>query len=392
MEKTERESGGSKERWPAFLLSSTRSSAQLPINRSNAGEGIQPGSPTDVNCRRRTYFGSLLALTCLWQWGSLGISFQELWTQRQQATRTLSTFPLSQLAATLPPPSPVHPLLKRVMVSISCFWDVKRLSYLERDLVGISQWRSSRVDICIGTNEPDLFRTSFQDPYLGRLNSSGNIHICPLPGGPLSDNALLNWRTRQLLQFGYEDTTANYTSFIFLEDDLLPTWEALEAWAEDTDLLEPRGLKRSFFRVELLPDSGITVHQDFMVPWSPLSFKHVVIPSGAGGADRRFWQLETISYTGVFVATRAQLGRYIKSKEWSDTTADTTWGDAGVREHASWGLQRFEVSYIEQTLLLVCLSFDYYYIVAVVLLLLLLARLLLLLLLCCCSCPHTYYF
>jgi hypothetical protein len=289
---------------------------------------------------------------------------------------------------------PVHPLLERIMVSISSSWDVQRLTYLERVLMGINEWRAPRVDVCIGSNAPNLHQYILSNS-LKHLNASGNIHTCPLPGDLFHPTAL-NWRTREILGERSLDTEANYTAFVFLEDDLMLSWEALVAWAEDTTILEPYGLKRSFFRTEVHYVTAFPMHQEYLgdnqwvnyvtlpvevteqveegmiedgtqtvrskaAPARGYEVQQAVRESSAKGrgrkdaatpsesgmgqkpmTTRRFVQLPSYTYSGMFAASRAQLERYMSSRFWDVKTGGQCC-DEGAREFASWGFQYFEV-------------------------------------------------
>jgi len=146
-----------------------------------------------------------------------------------------------------------------------------------------------------------------------------------------------------MLGVGYKDESVNYTSFLFLEDDMVVTWEALVAWAKDTEILEPYRLKRSFFRAEIRSDSGKTMYQDFQKKNHEFGVRYVLIPSSTGNnSSRRFVQLKPITYSAMFIASRAQLGRYMKANEWSQATSNQCCTPGG-KEYASWGFQFFEV-------------------------------------------------
>lgn len=46
-------------------------------------------------------------------------------------------------------------------------------------------------------------------------------------------------------------TTTGYTTTLYIEDDTCVTWEALQSWAADTQVLAPLGLIRAFYRTEV---------------------------------------------------------------------------------------------------------------------------------------------
>ena len=55
---------------------------------------------------------------------------------------------------------------------------------------------------------------------------------------------------------------ANYTLFVYMEDDLELTWAALQAWALDESLLAPLGYHRGFVRTEVAQWDGSIMAPD----------------------------------------------------------------------------------------------------------------------------------
>ncbi len=53
--------------------------------------------------------------------------------------------------------------------------------------------------------------------------------------------------------------SADYTTFILLEDDLALGWPALLSWASDTSVLQPRKFQRCFYRTEYREEDGAVV-------------------------------------------------------------------------------------------------------------------------------------
>jgi hypothetical protein len=123
-----------------------------------------------------------------------------------------SAYPLSFSALQQ---EPVHPLLLHPTVAISFHWNASLLGHLEYLLSEIRTWKSPHVDVCIGTNEPERLR-NYMSRSMNRLNATGNVHACPI-ALPLDKDYMLNWRTREVLGQKFNDTQANYTSFVFLE-------------------------------------------------------------------------------------------------------------------------------------------------------------------------------
>ena len=61
---------------------------------------------------------------------------------------------------------------------------------------------------------------------------------------------------------------AGYTAFMYIEADMLVSWESLLAWAADNALLEPLGFQRGFYRVEVDPRNGLLGMCDQIKPFN----------------------------------------------------------------------------------------------------------------------------
>ena len=125
---------------------------------------------------------------------------------------------------------------------------------------------------------------------------------------------LLNWRTRETLE-GAFTSSDNYSVFVFLEDDLFVSWEALLKWAQDSKILNRHGFRRSFFRFEINPKDGHAWTLDYI---GEGSLKKLAFPD-ANNITRYYVQAEGFggTYCGIFVATIDQLSRFISSEFWS---------------------------------------------------------------------------
>lgn len=209
-------------------------------------------------------------------------------------------------------PSEVPVLLQKMHVAISFHYNVQRLSYLFENLETISRWETE-VDVCIGTDAPEKLLIFLQNASTATAFTQ-RVTMCPVQD--LSLPFLLNWRTRESIQTAFA-SPVNYTAFVFAEGDLFVTWEALLKWEEDTQILYPHNFTRTFFRYEVSPQDGKSYSLDFhnSGPSRAIAFfeddvqketRHFVQAGGFEG-----------TYSGIFVATRAQMSRFIASEFWS---------------------------------------------------------------------------
>ena len=129
----------------------------------------------------------------------------------------------------------------------------------------------------------------------------------------------------------------NYTTFIYLEDDILLSWEALQAWAEDTEHLVPLGFQRGFFRIEYSHFTGQMMVWD-QVNKINLTDYDRILTLHTNVERQHFLQLSN-PYMGMWLATSQQLFRFKNSKWWSHHSSKK-WM---VREMAACAMQLVDV-------------------------------------------------
>ena len=149
------------------------------------------------------------------------------------------------------------------------------------------------------------------------------------------------------------DVAANYTLFVYMEDDLQLTWPALQAWAYDESLLAPLGFHRGFVRVEVAQWDGHMMVFDQTTPVSipasgesdddssvvrvvasmPAEYVHV-----SGNAVAHFVRLHN-SYMAMWLGSRSQVAEWLQAPEWS---ANLNGHDGLIREDAAWNLYTVE--------------------------------------------------
>jgi len=207
------------------------------------------------------------------------------------------------------PSSQIPLLLQKVHVSIPFHYDVRRLSNLYENLNTISRWEA-QVDCCIGTNAPDKLLMFLHDASIA-TPFTRKVTICPVQD--LSTPLLLNWRTRESMEVAFA-SPLNYTTFVFAEDDLIVTWEALLKWEEDIQILHPKNFTRTFFRYEISPQDGRPYSLDDVGG----GVRRATIFNDAQDNARAFVQAGgSGTYSGMFVATRHQMACFIASHFWS---------------------------------------------------------------------------
>lgn len=69
---------------------------------------------------------------------------------------------------------------------------------------------------------------------------------------------------------------------MYLEDDILVSWQSLQLWAEDTAYLAPRGFQRGFQRTEVAPWDGGLMSPDQAGPVSIAVAPKLVVDTPTG--------------------------------------------------------------------------------------------------------------
>ena len=137
----------------------------------------------------------------------------------------------------------------------------------------------TEVTLCISSNRQDRLRVVTErwgysdvvcgwDEYLAHPYHLAHVHRQQMvaaaqnPGQLMVCHACMHlaiWRLNVPLSFFTRFAcdgaalcacAAAYTAFMYLETDMLVSWESLLAWAADNALLEPLGFQRGFYRVE----------------------------------------------------------------------------------------------------------------------------------------------
>jgi hypothetical protein len=149
-----------------------------------------------------------------------------------------------------------------------------------------------------------------------------------------------------------------YSTYMYLEDDTLVPWPALVSWAFDTEVLEPLGFMRGFYRTEVSPKTGDLVLMDIRghVVESHWKRSIQVAPSplvcNKTTGDWNSTHQPTVTsnqktclihstyielpwcYMGMWISTHLQLQKFIQSQLWEKEQAlalESIYGIVGVK-------------------------------------------------------------
>jgi len=200
----------------------------------------------------------------------------------------------------------------RLLVHIAFHYTPARVTYLTQVLAAISRYQFAQVQVVIDTNSPEA--SALDLPHAEHLAVLWQTHE------NLSDPFQLTWQHR----LGMAQQRQNYDYFMYLEDDMVVPFEALQAWRRDSELLHPLGYLRGFLRTEI-DANGRVVSTDQKAVTAPGNYRRV-------GAQ--LWYYPENPYHATWVVSREQLDEFMDSPAWIDGN-NPEWG---VRERAAAGM------------------------------------------------------
>ncbi|EWM22808.1 hypothetical protein Naga_100178g6 [Nannochloropsis gaditana] len=242
-----------------------------------------------------------------------------------------------QLAAK---PSLASSLLEDILVVISYHWNVGKLVYLTA-MLDLIQTYETRVDVLIVTdNDEALHKILAAWGYMG--NSNPTLQLWQAPTTDDKHKYSLLWAHRQAIEDAVE-RHPGYTSIFYMEDDTHLTWPTVVSWALDTEILEPLNFTRCIYRTEVDVKTGDFNMMDYTNTPLCITRKNVLDatrnddfvriqerlkkqPALRCGRhrDKTQWTCgvhdrfvsPTEPYQGMWMATRAQLARFMAHSFW----------------------------------------------------------------------------
>ena len=113
----------------------------------------------------------------------------------------------------------------------------------------------------------------------------------------------------------------DYTTFMYLEDDIPMQWQTLLSWAHDNEALEPMGLQRQFYRTEIAPWNGRPYMTDARgytsLDKAESVFRTVHLDNPTASGHKDFVALSD-PYSAVYVASKSLMKKFAASPQWTD--------------------------------------------------------------------------
>jgi hypothetical protein len=140
-------------------------------------------------------------------------------------------------------------------------------------------------------------------------------------------------------------TADRYSTYIYIEDDTFISWPSLVSWALDSEVLQPLGFMRGFYRTEVNADTGELVMLDHigLPPVDLTRYRRVVhleaspmVCNSTDGTWRHSRHRVTGNHTcfvhasyielpmpfmGMWISTHQQLQQFMKSVYWDKDAA-----------------------------------------------------------------------
>lgn len=217
--------------------------------------------------------------------------------------------------------------LAQILVVITFKWDVLRLSTLELVVKNIYSYPTN-TSVLIITDQADRLKLT-----ANYRDFDAHLHLHNVDMTTLKSRLYLSQVHRTVIQEHLKVTNAQFSTVIYLEDDIGLSWKSLVSWAEDTSLLSPFGFQRGFYRTELAAWDGLPMMLDAFRRLNISTYNRTVAIGG-----KYFLQLES-PYMGMWIADAEQLSKFMGSYLWTDMDASYFDQPGTLYPHYGWGVR-----------------------------------------------------
>jgi hypothetical protein len=200
----------------------------------------------------------------------------------------------------------------RLLVHIAFHYSPGRERYLERVLQGIRKYHFAGLRLVVDTNVEAAREITL--PAAEGMDLHWRIH------DQLKDPFELTWQHRLAMPASIDQ----FDYFMYMEDDMLVPFPALQRWRSDSVKLWPRGYLRAFLRTEC-NSAGDQVVTDQTEPARAGNYRLL---------SREAWYYPENPYHALWIYSREQLREFISSPAWIDGN-NPEWG---IRERAAGGM------------------------------------------------------
>ena len=232
----------------------------------------------------------------------------------------------------------VSPVLRKILLCVTFHWNVVKLVYLESVLATAASYQTD-VDILIVTDNG-----SSLSALIASWGWAHSVRVWEAKEDADERLYSLLWTHKNAIEEQLEH--ADYTTVIYLEDDTRLSWTMVISWAIDSEIMEPLGFTRCFYRTEVSPDTGNPNLLDWKFSHNITKFPLLDIsktnPSGYEDLVRRtrgfacgilrngsswpctphrYYVSPQLPFQGMWIATRRRLDLYMAHSYWNKTEA-----------------------------------------------------------------------
>lgn len=211
-----------------------------------------------------------------------------------------------------------------IVIHVSFYFIESRKQYVNR-IIGETNTYGLKTDIFIHTNTPSLSSNDF-DSY---TNGALTFVYHDLTG---TDPYYLTWKCRDMLKTQIDE----YDIFMYLEDDILVPWKALQYWNQYHRELMPLGYNVGFMRIEV--DNGIEYCSDL----SDEQLEKTIHIHG-----KPFCVNDKNPYCAFWIYNQYEFKRFVSSRYYDPNSI----GGYGIREKSAIGLHGILTKWYKSTVI-----------------------------------------
>ena len=216
----------------------------------------------------------------------------------------------------------------RLLVAITFHCRDSRLEFLHQVLCALREFPVSRIRVILVTNASDEATLD----RLGRLGgdlfgpADFSVEVFPDHADPFD----LTWCHKDILARDWTATGADFTHFVYLEDDIRLSFVNFCYWIDGREALRPHGLLPAFFRTEFHGGDATATCSDAFWP------VYVPFQAGVDVRGHRFFNMPN-PYNPLYVLDADLVAEHMNSASFGreSSAAVAQWGNA---ERAAMGL------------------------------------------------------
>ena len=212
-----------------------------------------------------------------------------------------------------------------VAAFVTFHYRVHTMQFLNSVLSNLSEFYVGRMHVTVVTNVDDLVEKERIEKLCRNYFPNHSYEIASFPD--LHLGSMLTWKHKPLLRAAVQ---ANYSHFIYLEDDIDLTFGNFLYFLHFADVLREYGLVPSFLRTEFNHEAG-EIRSTDAVHSTPINKASLIEVRGQMFASPRF------PYCASYVLNRNMADEYLASKSF-DYEKSIEMSQWGIPERAAMGV------------------------------------------------------